>query len=228
MSAKILVVDDEPSIREAVAGWLRFVGFDVSAAATGAGTLRAVRGGRIDLVVLDVLLPDFDGFEVVRRLRRDACTVPVIFLTARDTHADKINGLTIGGDDYMTKPLDLEELAARVRTVLRRTSGESPEAILSFADVVLDQDNYEVRRGGHPLDLSPTEFRLLRFMMLNPERVLTRAQLLGHVWAYDFDGSGGVVSTYIGYLRRKLSEHGPELIHTRRGVGYLLRMPHDA
>jgi two-component system OmpR family response regulator len=225
---KVLVVDDEPFLREAVAASLRFLGYEVSAADSGTDALRLARDGRFDLVVLDVMLPDTDGFEVVRRLRRDGCQVPVIFLTARDTQADKVAGLTIGGDDYMTKPFGLEELAARVRTVLRRTRGAAAGPVLTFADIQLDQDTYEVRRAGHLIELSPTEFRLLRYLMLNPGRVLTRAQLLDHVWDYDFGGSGTVVSTYIAYLRRKLAQYGPDLIHTQRGVGYSLRLPASA
>jgi two-component system OmpR family response regulator len=221
----LLVVDDEPFLRDAVAASLRFLGFEVTTAQTGADALRLARTGPFDLVVLDVMLPDTDGFDVVRRLRRDACRVPVIFLTARDTQADKVTGLTLGGDDYMTKPFGLEELAARIRTVLRRTSPGATGPVLTFADVELDQDTYEVRRQGHLIDLSPTEFRLLRYLMLNPGRVLTRAQLLDHVWDYDFGGSSTVVSTYVAYLRRKLARHGPGLIHTQRGIGYSLRLP---
>jgi two-component system, OmpR family, response regulator len=204
---------------------LRFLGFDVSTADTGAGALRLARDRPFDLVVLDVMLPDTDGFEVVRRLRRDGCRVPVIFLTAKDTQADKVTGLTLGGDDYLTKPFGLEELAARIRTVLRRTRPGVAGPVLTFADVQLDQDTYEVRRRGHLVDLSPTEFRLLRYLMLHPGRVLTRAQLLDHVWDYDFGGSSTVVSTYIAYLRRKLAQYGPDLIHTQRGIGCSLR-PH--
>jgi len=161
----------------------------------------------------------------VRRLRRDGRQVPVIFLTARDTQADKVTGLTIGGDDYMTKPFGLEELAARIRTVLRRTRPTVTGPVLTFADVELDQETYEVRRGGHLIELSPTEFRLLRYLMLNPGRVLTRTQLLEHVWDYDFRGSTNVVSTYIAYLRRKLAVYGPDVIHTQRAIGYSLRLP---
>jgi two-component system, OmpR family, response regulator len=186
----LLVVDDEPFLRDAVAALLRF-----------------------------------HGFEIVRRLRRDGSQLPVIFLTAKDTQDDKVTGLTIGGDDYMTKPFGLDELAARVRTVLRRTRPEAAEPFLSFADLTLDQDTYEVRRGGRLIELSPTEFRLLRYFMLNPGRVLTRAQLLDHVWDYDFGGSSSVVSTYVTYLRRKLAGDGPDLIHTQRAVGYSLRLP---
>ena len=222
---KVLVVDDEPFLREAVASSLRFLGFEVSTADNGTQTLRLARDRPFDLVVLDVMLPDTDGFEVVRRLRQDGCQVPVIFLTARDTQADKVAGLTIGGDDYVTKPFGLEELAARIRSVLRRSRSSVAGRVLTFADLELDQDSYEVRRAGNLIELSPTEFRLLRYLMLNPGRVLTRAQLLDHVWDYDFGGSDGVVSTYVAYLRRKLAEHGPDLIHTQRGIGYSLRLP---
>jgi two-component system OmpR family response regulator len=222
----LLVVDDEPFLRDAVAASLRFLGFEVTTADTGAGALRLARDRPFDLVVLDVMLPDADGFDVVRRLRADGCRVPVIFLTARDTQADKVTGLTLGGDDYMTKPFGLEELAARIRTVLRRTRPAAAAGpVLTFADIELDQDTYEVRRCGHLVDLSPTEFRLLRYLMLNPGRVLTRAQLLDHVWDYDFGGSSTVVSTYVAYLRRKLARYGPDVIHTQRGIGYSLRLP---
>ncbi len=223
---ELLVVDDEPFLREAVAASLRFLGFEVTTAENGAGALRLARDHPFDLVVLDVMLPDTDGFEVVSRLRRDGLRVPVIFLTARDTQADKVTGLTIGGDDYLTKPFGLEELAARIRTVLRRTRpAANAEPVLTFADIELDQDSYEVRRDGHLIELSPTEFRLLRYLMLNPGRVLTRAQLLAHVWDYDFGGSSTVVSTYVAYLRRKLAQYGPDVIHTQRGIGYSLRLP---
>jgi two-component system OmpR family response regulator len=222
----LLVVDDEPFLCDAVASSLRFLGFDVTTAQTGAGALRLARDRPFDLVVLDVMLPDTDGFEVVRRLRQDGCRVPVIFLTARDTQADKVTGLSLGGDDYMTKPFGLEELAARIRTVLRRTRPyRATGPVLTFADIELDQDSYEVRRAGQLVDLSPTEFRLLRYLMLNPGLVLTRGQLLRHVWDYDFGGSSTVVTTYIAYLRRKLARYGPDVIHTQRAVGYSLRLP---
>ena len=222
----LLVVDDEPFLRDAVAASLRFLGFDVTTAENGTDALRLARDGRFDLVVLDVMLPDTDGFEVVRRLRRDGSRVPVIFLTDRDTEADKVAGLTLGGDDYLTKPFGLDELAARILTVLRRTRRDGEGGpVLTFADIELDQDSYEVRRQGQLIDLSPTEFRLLRYLMQNPGRVLTRAQLLDHVWDYDFGGSSTVVATYIAYLRRKLAAHGPDVIHTQRGVGYSLRPP---
>src|SRR5947209_157459 len=222
---ELLVVDDEPFLRDAVAPSLRFLGFAVTTADNGSLALRLARDRPFDLVVLDVMLPDTDGFEVVRRLREDGLLVPVIFLTARDTSADKVTGLTLGGDDYLTKPFGLEELAARIRTVLRRTRPVPAEPVLTFADVTLDQDTYEVRRGGRLIELSPTEFRLLRYFMLNPGRVLTRAQLLDHVWDYDFGGSSAVVSTYVTYLRRKLAGGGPDLIWTQRAVGYTLRRP---
>jgi len=222
---RLLVADDEPFLCDAIATSLRLLGFEVTTAGTGASALRLARDQSFDLVVLDVMMPEPDGFEIVRRLRRDGSQVPVIFLTARDTQEDKIAGLTIGGDDYLTKPFGLEELAARIRTVLRRTRPAASGPVLAFADIELDQDSYEVRRGGHLIDLSPTEFRLLRYLMLNPGRVLTRAQLLAHVWDYDFGGSSTVVSTYVAYLRRKLAQHGPAVIHTQRGVGYSLRLP---
>jgi two-component system OmpR family response regulator len=219
----LLVVDDEPFLRDAVAASLRFLGYEVTTAENGTEALRLAREHPFDLVVLDVMLPDVDGFDVIGRMRRDGLRVPVIFLTARDTQADKVAGLTLGGDDYMTKPFGLEELAARIGTVLRRTRPAATGPTLTFADVNLDQETYEVRRAGQLIDLSPTEFRLLRYLMLNPGRVLTRAQLLDHVWNYDFRGSGTVVSTYIAYLRRKLGS--PEVIHTQRAIGYSLRLP---
>jgi len=227
---ELLVADDEPFLRDAVAASLRFLGFDVITAETGAEALRLARNRPFDLVVLDVMLPDTDGFDVVRRLRRDGRHVPVIFLTARDTQADKVTGLTLGGDDYMTKPFGLEELAARIRTVLRRTRPAADRSVLTFTDIELDQESYEVRRSGHLLDLTPTEYRLLRYLMLNPGRVLTRAQLLDHVWNYDFGGSSTVVSTYVAYLRRKLARYGPDVIRTQRSVGYRLGLarPEDS
>ena len=223
---ELLVVDDEPFLRDAVAASLRFLGFEVATAETGADALRLARDQPFDLVVLDVMLPDTDGFDVVRRLRRDGCHVPVIFLTARDTQDDKVTGLTLGGDDYMTKPFGLEELAARIRTVLRRTRPSADAGpVLAFADIELDQDSYEVRRSGHLIDMSPTEFRLLRYLMLNPRRVLTRAQILDHVWDYDFRGDTGIVESYVSVLRRKVDTTEPHLLHTLRGVGYVLRLP---
>ena len=221
----LLVVEDEPFLRKAVVASLRFLGFEVTAEQDGTDALRLARNRPFDLLILDVMLPGIDGFEIVRRLRGDGNQVPVIFLTAKDAQDDKITGLTIGGDDYLTKPFDLEELVARVRTVLRRSRPATPEPALSFADLTLNQETYEVRRGGRLIELSPTEFRLLRYFMLNPGRVLTRAQLLSHVWGYDFGGSSTVVSTYVTYLRRKLASDGPNLIHTQRAVGFSLRLP---
>jgi two-component system OmpR family response regulator len=224
-SPNVLVVDDEIFLRDAVAALLRFLGFGVTATDNGTEALRLARGRQFDLLVLDVMLPDIDGFEIVRRLRRDRNRVPVIFLTVKGSKEDKVKGLTIGGDDYVTKPFGLEEFAARVRTVLRRTRPAPADPVLVFADLTLDQDRYEVTRAGRRIDLSPTEFRLLRYFMLNPGRMLTRSQLLDHVWEYDFGGSSTVVSTYVAYLRRKLASTGPDLIHTQRAVGYCLRLP---
>jgi two-component system OmpR family response regulator len=220
---RLLVVDDEPFILDAVAASLRFLGFEVDTAATGQAALRQARETEPDLIVLDVMLPDVDGFAVVRRLREEGATVPVIFLTAKDTQQDKVTGLGLGGDDYVTKPFGLEELAARVRAVLRRTRPNGNGVTLRFADLELNQDSYEVRRAGQLVPLSRTEFRLLRYLMLNAGKVLTREQLLRHVWSYDFHGASTVVGTYVSYLRRKLGD--PDLIHTERGVGFGLRQP---
>jgi two-component system, OmpR family, response regulator len=224
-AASLLVVEDEPFLRKAVVASLRFVGFQVADTEDGSDALRLARGRQFDLLILDVMLPGIDGFEIAHRLRRDGNQVPVIFLTAKDASDDKVTGLNLGGDDYLTKPFELEELVARVRAVLRRSRPTAPEPVLSFADLTLDQDTYEVRRGGRLIELSPTEFRLLRYFMVNPGRVLTRAQLLSNVWDCDFGGSSTVVSTYVAYLRRKLAGNGPDLIHTQRAVGFILRLP---
>jgi two-component system, OmpR family, response regulator len=221
----LLVVDDEHFLRDAVATLLNSLGFTVTSAGTGTEALRLARSRPFDLLILDVMLPDLDGFEIVQRLRRDRNQVPVIFLTAKDTREDKVAGLTMGGDDYITKPFHLDELTARVRTVLRRTRPMPEEPVLTFADITLNQDRYEVRRGGRLIELSPTEFRLLRYFMLNPGRVLSHAQLLANVWDHEFVGSNKVVATYVVYLRRKLAGTGPELIHTQRAIGYCLRLP---
>ena len=221
----LLVVDDEQFLREAVATLLSSLGFTVASAGTGTEALHLARTRPFDLLILDVMLPDLDGFEIVERLRRDRNQVPVIFLTAKDTREDKVAGLTMGGDDYITKPFHLDELTARVRTVLRRTRPIPDEAVLKFAGLSLDQAKYEVRRDGRLIELSPTEFRLLRYFMLNPGRVLTHAQLLANVWDHEFVGTNKVVATYVVYLRRKLADRGPELIHTQRAVGYCLRLP---
>ena len=225
-SNRVLVVDDEPNIVDVISMALRFQGFAVEAAGTGADALSQVAAFRPDLIVLDVMLPDMEGFEVARRLGAERAGTPIIFLTARDAPEDKIRGLTTGGDDYVTKPFSLEELLARVRNVLRRSGrAEADSSRLSFEDLELDEDSREVTRDGNPIDLTATEYRLLRYLMLNPRRVLTRAQLLDHVWDYDFGGDARVLETYISYLRKKLDLYGPSLIHTVRGVGYTLRAP---
>jgi len=225
-STKVLVVDDEPNIVDVISMALRYEGFDVASAGTGEQALAQVERFRPDLMVLDVMLPDMEGFEVAQRLGADRAQVPIVFLTARDATADKVRGLTTGGDDYVTKPFSLEELVARIRTVLRRTGGDgASSSVLRFEDVEMDEDTHEVTRAGELVELTGTEFRLLRFLLLNPRRVLTRAQLLDHVWDYDFGGDARVLETYISYLRKKLDVHGPSLIHTVRGVGYTLRAP---
>jgi two-component system, OmpR family, response regulator len=214
---RILVVDDEPSILDVLSMALRFQGFEIETAATGEQALAAAAAFKPQLM---------EGFEVARRLGARRAEIPIIFLTARDATEDKIRGLTIGADDYVTKPFSLEELIARIRTVLRRTGQAAPDSSrLEFEDVELDDDTREVARAGAPIDLTATEYRLLRYLMLNPRRVLTRTQLLEHVWDYDFGGDARVLETYVSYLRRKLDIHGPPLIHTVRGVGYALRTP---
>jgi len=223
---RVLVVDDEPNLVEVVTMALRFQGFTVASAASGHEALAAVASFKPHLIVLDVMLPDMEGFEVASRLGAQRAGVPIIFLTARDATEDKVRGLSGGGDDYMTKPFSLEELIARIRTILRRTGQASPEsARLVFEDLELDEESREVTRAGEPIELTATEYRLLRYLMLNPRRVMTRAQLLDHVWDYDFGGDGRVLETYISYLRKKLDAHGPSLIRTVRGVGYALQAP---
>jgi two-component system, OmpR family, response regulator len=223
---RVLVVDDEPNIVDVVAMALRFQGFGVETAGTGEEALSRVASFRPHLMVLDVMLPDMEGFDVAQRLGAQRAEVPIIFLTARDATEDKIRGLTTGGDDYVTKPFSLEELIARVRTVLRRTGAAGPESSrLVFEDLELDEDTREVSRAGNPVELTATEYRLLRYLMLNPRRVLTRAQLLDHVWNYDFGGDARVLETYVSYLRKKLDVHGAPVIQTVRGVGYALRLP---
>lgn len=225
-TARVLVVDDEPNIVDVVSMALRFQSFEVETAATGREALAAVERFRPQVMVLDVMLPDMEGFEVAERLGASRGRVPIIFLTARDATEDKLRGLTIGGDDYVTKPFSLEELVARIRVILRRTgAGTEADGRLRFEDLELDEETREVTRGNEHIDLTATEFRLLRYLMLNPKRVLTRAQILDHVWDYDFGGDARVLETYISYLRKKLDVHGPPLIHTSRGVGYTLRAP---
>ena len=225
--ARLLVVDDEPNIVELLSASLRFAGFEVVTAMTGTDAVRAVERHRPDLVVLDVMLPDIDGFVVLRRLRTGSHPLPVVFLTARDANDDKVTGLTLGGDDYVTKPFSLEEVIARIRAVLRRTralTGDSP-ARLTVGDLHLDDDSHQVWRGGREVQLSPTEFNLLRYLMVNAGRVLSKSQILDHVWSYDFDGDANIVESYISYLRRKLDAGNEPLIHTVRGIGYVLRPP---
>jgi two-component system, OmpR family, response regulator len=223
--ARLLVVEDDPNIRELLSASLRFAGFAVDAVTTGAEAVTAGREAKPDLIVLDVMLPDYDGFEVIKRLRETGIRVPVVFLTARDGTEDKVRGLTAGGDDYVTKPFSLEELTARIRAVLRRTAGDPGPNRLIFADLELDEETHEVVRAGQTVSLSPTEFKLLRYLMLNAGRVLSKAQILDHVWNYDFRGDDSIVESYISYLRRKVDIAEPRLIHTLRGVGYVLRMP---
>ncbi|MGN9779023.1 response regulator transcription factor [Micromonospora sp. H33] len=224
--ARLLVVEDDPNILELLSASLRFAGFDVATATSGSAALNAAKDHRPDLVVLDVMLPDLDGFEVIRMMREGGTRTPVVFLTARDATDDKIRGLTLGGDDYVTKPFSLEELTARIRAVLRRTStGEQAPSRLTFADLELDEETHEVYRAGQRVQLSPTEFKLLRYLMLNANRVLSKAQILDHVWNYDFRGDDNIVESYISYLRRKVDSTQPRLIHTLRGVGYVLRKP---
>ncbi len=226
---RVLVVDDESNITELVAMALRYEGFDVSVAASGRGALEAARSTPPHLIVLDVMLPDLDGFEVAKQLSSTGHRVPIVFLTARDATEDKIRGLTIGGDDYVTKPFSLEELVARVHAILRRVGADGQEDNrVEFADLVMDLDTQEVWRADRLIELTATEFRLLRYLMLNPRRVLTRAQILDHVWNYDFGGDARVLETYVSYLRKKIDFVEPHLIHTVRGTGYSLRLPPDA
>lgn len=224
---RVLVVDDESNITDLVATVLRYEGFDVQTAATGRDALKAVTSFRPALVVLDIMLPDLDGFEVQRQLADNGGKIPVVFLTAKDGTEDKVRGLTMGADDYVTKPFSLEELVARVRAVLRRANGPDKTASgrLQFADLEMDEESHEVWRANEAIELTPTEFTLLRYLLLNAKRVLSKAQILDHVWHYDFAGDANVVETYISYLRKKVDKFDPPLIHTIRGVGYCLRLP---
>lgn len=228
--ATLLVVDDEPNIRELLSASLKFSGFNVHTAADGHEALTEIDTVRPDLVVLDVMMPGLDGFAVMKRLRDRGNKVPVVFLTAKDDVSDRVSGLTLGADDYIVKPFSLEEVVARIRAVLRRAAETvaNNDSRLTFADVELDDDSHEVRRGGQLIDLSPTEFNLLRYLMLNPGRVLSKSQILDHVWNYDFGGDAGIVESYISYLRKKIDAAGDsdqQLIHTKRGVGYVLKLP---
>jgi two-component system OmpR family response regulator len=223
--ARVLVVDDEESITQLLCTALRYEGFTTASAGTGREALGTASSFRPDLVLLDVMLPDIDGFEVHRRLTGSATPrLPVIFLTARREADDRIRGLTIGADDYVVKPFSLEELIARVRAVLRRTRGEEVSGRLTFEDLELDEETREVRRAGGLVELTPTEFSLLRYLLVNSGRVLSKAQILDHVWSYDFGGDSNIVETYISYLRKKVDRSGEPLIHTVRGFGYSLRL----
>ena len=219
---RLLLVDDDDDLRARLEAALRHSGFDVHAVDSGGAALDAVDLIAPDLVVLDVAMPGLDGFEVCRRWRRSGRRTPVVFLTTRDGTDDKVRGLTAGGDDYLVKPFCVAELVARIRAVLRRTGGAPSDAVLRCDDLVLDDDARLVTRGGSDVNLSPTEFNLLRFLLANQGRVVSKAQILDHAWQYDFGGDAGVVETYVGYLRRKLDAHGPALIHTVRGAGYVL------
>jgi len=224
-AARVLVVDDEAAIRDVLSGALRFAGYEVGTAASGAGALRAAAASRPDLMLLDVMMPEGDGFETVRRMRTaGGPEIPVIFLTARDEVPDRLAGFEIGADDYITKPFNLEEVLARIRAVLKR-SMQAAGRRLQVADLELDEDLHEVRRGGEAVALTPTEFRLLRFLMVNAGRVVSRGQILDHVWEYNPAGEGNVVDPCISYLRRKLDQREPRLIHTIRGAGYMIRIP---
>jgi two-component system OmpR family response regulator len=222
-TARVLVVDDEAAIADLVSTTLRYEGFETSTAGDGRAAIEAVEAFRPDLMVLDVMLPDLDGFEVQRKLIDRGLRVPVLFLTARDATEDKVRGLRVGADDYVTKPFSLEELVARIRAILRRTQGTAEQPRLVLDDLEMDETAHEVFRGGTVIDLTPTEFALLRYFLLNPRRVLSKEQILDHVWHYDFGGDASIVETYVSYLRRKLGE--PRLLHTVRGVGYVLRPP---
>ena len=218
-------MDDEATILELLSGSLRLAGFEVVTAASGAGAVRAAASSRPDLVLLDVMMPDGDGFEALRRIRSGGCEVPVIFLTARDEVPDRVKGFAMGADDYVTKPFSLEELLGRIRAVLKRTRLGGPRSRLRVAGLELDEDTHEVRRDGAAVALTPTEFRLLRFLMVNAGRVVSKGEILDHVWEYDPDRDGNVVEPVLSYLRRKVDQGEPRLIHTVRGFGYVLRIP---
>jgi len=231
-AARVLVVDDEPNISALLSATLRLVEFEVRVVDSGHRALVAVEDFEPDLVVLDVMLPDLDGFDVAKRLRATGSRVPVLFLTARDAVEDRISGLSAGADDYVTKPFSLEEVVLRIRAILRRSqpelAGEAAPAdtgVLRYADLELDEDAHEVRRAGRLIDLSPTEFNLLKYLLINAGRVVSKAQILDRVWKYDFGGDGRIVESYVYYLRRKIDKTDPPLIHTVRGVGYALRLP---
>lgn len=226
--ARILVVDDEPMIVELLSVSLRYQGFEVAAAANGAEGLDKAKTFRPDALIVDVMMPGMDGFGLLRRLRADGIEAPVLFLTARDEVEDKVTGLTLGADDYVTKPFSLEEVVARLRVILRRSGHaveERKSSRIRFEDIELDDDTHEVWKAGEPVSLSPTEFTLLRYFMVNAGTVLSKPRILDHVWRYDFGGEVGVVETYVSYLRKKVDTGPDQLIHTLRGVGYVMRSP---
>ena len=223
---RALVVDDEESLTDLLSMALRYEGWDVKFASDGQRALTLAREFRPDVIVLDIMLPDIDGFQVLTRMRNDGLQTPILFLTAKDSLDDRVAGLTVGGDDYVTKPFSLEELVARLRGLIRRSTMSTTEASDSFltvGDLSLDEDSYEVRRGETTVELTATEFELLRYLMRNPRRVLSRNQILDRVWSYDFGGTSSVVEIYISYLRKKIDTLGPPMIHTVRGVGYVLK-----
>jgi two-component system OmpR family response regulator len=224
-NVKVLIVDDEPNIRDLLSTSLRFAGFSVHAVANGADAVHAAEKGEPDIILLDVMLPDMNGFSVTKKLRSMGINAPVLFLTARDETEDKITGLTVGGDDYMTKPFSLDEIVARINAILRRTrAAQVEESVLEVGEIKINQDAHDVFVNGTLVDLSPTEYKLLRFLISNPNRVLTKAQILDHVWEYDFNGEMGIVESYVSYLRKKLDPLTTEpLIQTKRGVGYMYK-----
>jgi len=222
---RVLIVDDEPNIRDLLATSLRFAGYEIQTAANGAQAVAAVVESEPDIILLDVMLPDMNGFSVTKKLRGSGIQAPILFLTARDDVEDKITGLTVGGDDYLTKPFSLDEVVARIQAILRRTKTVDAEtAVIDAGAVVINQDAHEVTIEGKLVDLSPTEYKLLRFLVMNPDRVLTKAQILDHVWEYDFNGDMGIVESYVSYLRKKLDPISSRpLIQTKRGVGYIYK-----
>jgi two-component system OmpR family response regulator len=222
---RVLIVDDEPNIRDLLATSLRFAGYEIQTAANGAQAVAAVTESEPDIILLDVMLPDMNGFSVTKKLRASGIQAPILFLTARDDVEDKITGLTVGGDDYLTKPFSLDEVVARIQAILRRTkTADAESAVIDAGAVVINQDAHEVTIEGKPVDLSPTEYKLLRFLVMNPDRVLTKAQILDHVWEYDFNGDMGIVESYVSYLRKKLDPISSRpLIQTKRGVGYIYK-----
>ncbi len=224
-NVKVLVCDDEPNIRDLLATSLRFAGFTVIAVGSGSAAVQAAESEKPDIILMDVMLPDMNGFSVTKKIRSMGITAPVLFLTARDETEDKITGLTVGGDDYVTKPFSLDEIVARINAIMRRTRASEPEdSSLSVGEITINQDAHEVWVNGVDVELSPTEYKLLRFLMSNPNRVLTKAQILDHVWEYDFNGEMGIVESYVSYLRKKLDPLTTEpLIQTKRGVGYMYK-----